>query len=132
MIDIDCLGGNEFLKMLYPSGLDASIMIKDIAISVNGMSEFSFFVKQQPSMNIKKWGAWNKDFNCLWIKTDNYCNFKVLTISNLQDMGFNFLSMVKNENGNIEILSSKGDSELFMVLDINDRFIVQEVLPINI
>ena len=132
MIDINCLGGNEFLKMLYPSGLDSTIMIKDITISVNGVSEFSFFVKQKPDINVKKWGTWNNEFNCLWIKTANYCNFKILTTSNLNKMGFNCLSMKKNEDGNIKIQSTKGDSELFMVLDINDRFIVQEILPINI
>ena len=29
MIDVDCLGNNKFLKMLYPNGLNSNVMIKE-------------------------------------------------------------------------------------------------------
>ena len=131
MIDIDCLGGNNFLKMLYPDGLNPIVMIKDITISVNGTSQFSFFVRQQPSIEVKKWGVWIDDFNALWIKTANYCKFTDINIQNLQLMGYNTLHLSKTKNGNVKIMSSKDNSKCEITLSLHDRFIIQEIIPIK-
>ena len=58
MIDVDCLGNNKFLKMLYPNGLNSNVMIKEFKVSINGFSEFSFFIKQEPNVIVKKWGIY--------------------------------------------------------------------------
>ena len=56
MLNLDFFGNNFFLKKIYPEGIYNSIFIKDIMISLNGNSEFSFFIKQEPLFPVKKWG----------------------------------------------------------------------------
>ena len=132
MIDVDCLGNNKFLKMLYPNGLNSNVMIKEFKVSINGFSEFSFFIKQEPNVIVKKWGIWNSDYNCLWVKTGNNCKFGRIEINELDKMGFNNLSLNKMEDG-ITKISSKKNSSIFLIdLEVNNRFIIQEIIPIMI
>ncbi|QIW16002.1 hypothetical protein A4G20_06480 [Pasteurellaceae bacterium RH1A] len=130
MIDIDCFGRPDFLKTLYPHGLTAHAMIKDFKISIDGFSEFSFFIDQEPEFVVKKWGQWGRDFKGLWIKTGNNCQFNHIEIKDLDKLGFNPLFIFKEDDGRIRIHSERGDSRFLVDLALNHRFIIQDIIPI--
>ncbi len=100
-------------------------------ISLNGNSEFSFFIKQEPLFPVKKWGKWEKDFNALWVKTSSNVRFKGVLISNPDRLGFNKLDIYVEDFCQI-FISQKENSHVNLSLFKNDRFIIQNVIPIFI
>jgi conserved uncharacterized protein len=131
MLNLDFFGNNFFLKKIYPEGIYNSIFIKDIMISLNGNSEFSFFIKQEPLFPVKKWGKWEEDFNALWVKTSSNVRFKGVLISNPDRLGFNKLDIYVEDFCQI-FISQKENSHVNLSLFKNDRFIIQNVIPIFI
>lgn len=98
---------------------------------VNGNSCLSFFIKQKPEIDVKKWGEFGIDFNALWIKTSNNINFSKVIVENIQDLGFSRLE-INSDNFCPAINSSNDNSRLLLVLGKNHRFIIQDIVPIMI
>lgn len=131
MLNLDFFGNSFFLKKLFPNGIENHILIKDISIVVNGNSCLSFFIKQKPEIDVKKWGEFGIDFNAFWIKTSNNINFSKVIVENIQDLGFSRLEINSN-NFCPAIHSSNDNSRLLLILEKNHRFIIQDIVPIMI
>ena len=129
MLNLDYFGNTFFLKKLYPEGVFNSIYINEVLISLNGASEFNFFIKQKPLVPVKKWGEWEKDFNALCVKTSSNVRVNEVSILNSDALGYNKLD-IYIENSYLNFTSKRENSHINLSLSKNDIFIIQEIHPI--
>ena len=129
MLNLDYFGNTFFLKKLYPEGVFNSIYINEVLISLNGASEFNFFIKQKPLLPVKKWGEWEKDFNALCVKTSSNVRVNEVSILNPDALGYNKLD-IYIENSYLNFTSKRENSHINLSLSKNDIFIIQEIHPI--
>jgi len=129
MLNLDYFGNTFFLKKLYPEGVFNSIYINEVLISLNGASEFNFFIKQKPLLPVKEWGEWEKDFNALCVKTSSNVRVNEVSILNPDALGYNKLD-IYIENSYLNFTSKRENSHINLSLSKNDIFIIQEIHPI--
>ncbi len=60
--------GKKFLETLFPMGLTEPVVIGQICLNVFGNTIISLHTKQQPVVEVAKWGVWGKDYNVVVIK----------------------------------------------------------------
>jgi len=65
---VDFLGivqNNNFLNKLFPEGLSEKIGLIRLNIGPDNKASFCLEVTKKPSIEVKKWGEWGKDYNVI-------------------------------------------------------------------
>jgi hypothetical protein len=65
---IDIIHRNQFLKELFPDGLNDDILIGQIGLDVDGMFSLNLHTTQAAVKDVSKWGERSKDYNVIVIK----------------------------------------------------------------
>lgn len=65
MIDFDCIDRNDFLKSLYPNGIDGDILVGLINFDIGNKVDFSLHTRIMPDKPIKKWGEQGVSYNTI-------------------------------------------------------------------
>lgn len=65
---VNLISRNKFLVQLYPMGILTEVRIGQFSLDVGERSSLNIHTRQQPVIEVKKWGKWNKDFNRVVIK----------------------------------------------------------------
>jgi hypothetical protein len=64
---IDIISRNQFLRQLFPNGID-NFFIGQINLSIDNRVSFVLHSKDKPSIETPKWGQWDKDYNIITIE----------------------------------------------------------------
>lgn len=64
---IDIISSNQFLKKLYPDGLN-DYFIGRLELSCFDRISIILHCKQRPDINVPKWGIWDIDYNVITIE----------------------------------------------------------------
>ena len=59
---------NKFLQKLYPNELLTGADIGTLKLDLSGQYGISFHIKNEPEVEIKKWGVWGKNYNVLVVR----------------------------------------------------------------
>lgn len=112
MFDIECFSNTFFLKKLFPNGVHTSILINVITVSAYSYSRLEFYIRQKPEIEVKKWGQWGIDYDCLYIETLTNISPADVKITNIEKIGFNLYDFERNEQGMIEIKSNSKNGSI--------------------
>ncbi|MBF7142703.1 MULTISPECIES: hypothetical protein [Pseudomonas] len=65
---LDILDHKHFLVNLFPEGLDKNLMIGQVNFDFLGNTTVSLHTRQQPAIEVKKWGRWGVRYNVIVVK----------------------------------------------------------------
>ncbi|WP_127560037.1 hypothetical protein [Saccharospirillum alexandrii] len=65
---INMISRNKFLKQLYPDGILSEVKLGQLCLDVGGRCSINIHTKKRPTIAVKKWGTWGKDYNTVVIK----------------------------------------------------------------
>ncbi|NHQ88554.1 hypothetical protein HA050_20865 [Iodobacter sp. HSC-16F04] len=60
---IDTISNDTFLRKAYPEGFVSSVLLGGIELTIDNRVALSLHIKDQPKINVDKWGVWGKDYN---------------------------------------------------------------------
>jgi hypothetical protein len=110
---LDIISRNQFLRQLFPNGID-DFFIGQLSLSIDNRVNFVLHSKNKPNIEIPKWGQWGKDYNIIAIEIigqfikkvnvnnwqNNHCEPSSCEISQGND---SYTIIFKGNNWNVEI-----------------------------
>ncbi|NQS85763.1 hypothetical protein HO175_10480 [Pantoea allii] len=113
---IDLISYNNFLKKIFPDGIESNVLIGKLSLELGGRLVLNIHTKQKPAFEIAKWGKWGVDYNVIVIhalggKGD------IVNIKKWSKIEYAHLSI--NKNGSVYDLQQTGlHHELFFSVDV--------------
>ncbi|WP_296181168.1 hypothetical protein [Pseudomonas sp. UBA1879] len=103
---IDIVSRNYFLKYLYPNGLIDDLLIGRLGFDCENKFCVNFHTKQQPAIEVKKWGIWGKNYDVIVICLQGQW-VKDVAISNWEHI--DFAPVTWSIDGDNKTFRSRGD-----------------------
>jgi hypothetical protein len=114
-MNIDKLDNNIFLKKLFPNGIVSPMLIGRFNLDLSGYCDIDIHVKQEPALNLKKYGNWGEDFNVIVLKLKGKVCGDIL-ITNWSKNEFVDLEFAELNKGWI-LKAQKNDFKFYTELD---------------
>jgi hypothetical protein len=67
---IDIINSNNFLKQLYPNGIQ-NFFLGKINLTFENRIAFVLHVIDKPAIEVQKWGKWGEDYNIIVLEISN-------------------------------------------------------------
>lgn len=112
---IDVISYNNFLKSLFPNGMDDNVLIGKLSFELGGRFGVSIHTKQRPAKEVPKWGKWGVDYNVIVIHLLGG-NGEVVNIKNWRDVEYSSVYLEKCENG-FSIQQSGASHDIYFLFD---------------
>lgn len=101
---IDYIDNNLFLKKLFPAGLNGDALIGQVGLSLGNRLLINIHTKQQPTVEVSKWGKWSQDYDVIVIELLGLCG-ELVSITNWKDVAYGKI-LTKEENRKLFISQS--------------------------
>jgi hypothetical protein len=112
---IDVISYNNFLKSLFPDGMDDNVLIGKLSLELGGRFGVSIHTKQRPAKEIPKWGKWGVDYNVIVIHLLGGKG-ETVNIKNWNDIEYSKMCLKKCENG-FSIQHSGVSHDIYFLFD---------------
>lgn len=95
---LDILDCKHFLANLFPEGLDKNLMIGQVNLNFLGNSTVSLHTRQQPAIEVKKWGKWGEAYNVIVVKISSV-TVKEFSVKNISGALYASVDVQQVDNG---------------------------------
>ncbi|MBF7143648.1 MULTISPECIES: hypothetical protein [Pseudomonas] len=113
----DVISYKEFLVKVFPKGLSGDVLVGQIGITPFSDTKITVHTRQQPEIEIKKWGKWGETFNTVAIVLGSG-TVKGLLVKNIYKASYAALDVQKVERG-FRLKQMSGEWEIdFTVEDL--------------
>jgi hypothetical protein len=93
---LDSINNNMFLKTLFPEGLTEKILIGQIAFDVEGRFSINLHTMQKPSIEVKKWGSYGRDYDVIVIKLLG-SNVSAFSVTHWREVSYSDICLIKTD-----------------------------------
>jgi len=80
---LDIVNRNQFLKQLFPNGID-NFFLGQLDLSIDDRISLILHSKTKPNIEIAKWGKWGEDYNIITIELTGHFIRKI-NVNNWQN-----------------------------------------------
>jgi len=94
---LDSINNNMFLKTLFPEGLTEKILIGQIGYDVEGRFSINLHTMQKPSIEVKRWGSYGRDYDVIVIKLLG-SNVSDFSVTHWREICYSHIRLIKTDN----------------------------------
>ncbi|MBF7143650.1 MULTISPECIES: hypothetical protein [Pseudomonas] len=95
---LDIVFNKEFLVKLFPQGLAEELIVGLIEFDPFGNTTVALHTRQQPAMEVKKWGRWGENYNTTVVIL-SISRIKEFSVRNISGALYSKVELVEVEGG---------------------------------
>jgi len=95
---LDIVSHKEFLVKLFPQGLAEVLMVGQVKFDPFGNTTVALHTRQQPALEVKKWGKWGDDYNTIVVILSS-SRIKEFSVSNISGASYSKVEILEVEGG---------------------------------
>ncbi|MBF7142702.1 MULTISPECIES: hypothetical protein [Pseudomonas] len=112
---LDVVSHREFIVKLFPQGLTEVLMVGQVRFDPLGNTTVALHTRQQPALDVKKWGKWGEDYNTIVIILSS-SRIKEFSVSNISGALYSKVELFEVEGG-FRFSQQSDDWSFYMVFE---------------